>query len=239
MKRYWLSILLFSFILSAAVYSLLFSEQLPSGLLAIRSAEIFGFLALGFLYLALLASPLYKVFPTLSGKQFYRSCVPPLGVAAFYFAIIHARITFFTLLLGFKGLPFLGGLYLTAVIFGFITLIILFILSLFSLPWLQRKAGRAWKWIRKLSYIAGLSILLHVVTVGSDFRNFSNPYSLITISLVAALLVLYAVASYEYLVKKFPHVPSYLFSLGISIIFFMLFYIVYAIHSTLHAAHLH
>ena len=148
---------------------------IPEGSLqTIRIEQTFAFISFLLLYLAVLASPFTKVFPKLSINPFYLHARRAIGVLSFYYAFLHVYISFFTQLNGFDGLQFLNAQYSLSILFGFIALGILAIMTLTSMDWVVRMMHfKKWKLLHRLVYIAGISILIHVIIIGPHFMNIS------------------------------------------------------------------
>jgi DMSO/TMAO reductase YedYZ heme-binding membrane subunit len=157
---------------------------------SIRIEQTFAFISLGLLYIALLASPLLKVFSNIPFKKAYTHARRPIGVLAFYYAFLHAYITFFNQLGGVRGIAYYNGQYELSIFVGLIGLAILCVLTLTSMDWVIRKMTfKNWKRLQRLIYIACVGILLHVIIIGTHYTVFTIT-ALITYSAVALLLIL-------------------------------------------------
>ncbi len=144
-----------SVIVAIVAYLLVQSTFEGQSLRTIRTTEVFALLAVSYLYLALLKSPLYTVFPTLPGKILYHRARKALGLSAFLFALLHASFAFFGLLGGFEGLGFLSGKYILAISLSFSALVILTVLAITSYEPFIRRLGKKWKIIHRFVYLAG------------------------------------------------------------------------------------
>lgn len=154
---------------------------------SIRIEKAYSFISLGLLYVALLASPLLKVFPRLPFKKTYLYIRRPIGVLAFYYAFLHAYITFFNQLGGFDGVAYYAPNYVASLLLGVIGLAILCILAVTSVDWAIRIMHfKNWKLLHRLVYIAGVVILIHIVILGPDF----NTFSALGIATYAAVIIL-------------------------------------------------
>jgi len=157
---------------------------------SIRIEQTFAFISLALLYIALLASPLLKVFPKLPIKKAYTHARRPIGVLAFYYAFLHAYITFFSQLGGVKGIAYYNGQYELSIFLGLIGLVILCVLTLTSMDWVIRKMTfKNWKLLQRLVYIGSLAIFLHVIIIGTHYNVFTVT-ALVTYVAVAILVVL-------------------------------------------------
>src|SRR3989344_5711809 len=114
-------VLLFSVFLSIVIY---FRAENTSQLI-----QIYALTAISFLYFTLLATPLTKTFTFIPYRGQYIKARRALGVSAFYFGFIHGNLAFFNNIGGLEGLFALQGKLLLAVIFGEISLFILFLMT--------------------------------------------------------------------------------------------------------------
>ena len=149
--------------------------MIPNGSLqTIRVEQFFGFISVLLLYVALLASPLTKVFPNFSFKEQYIHARRAIGVLSFYYAFLHTYITFYKQLNGFTGVQYYNPKYSLSILLGVIGLSVLLILAITSLDWAVDLFGfKYWKLLHRLVYIAGVAILLHVVIIGTHFLKLS------------------------------------------------------------------
>jgi DMSO/TMAO reductase YedYZ heme-binding membrane subunit len=162
----------------------------------------YAYTSLIFLYLTLLASPLYSVFPALPYKPIYVKARKALGVSAFFFALLHAYTAFFNVVGGFAALPFVSGKFLLSLAAGFTALSILTIMAITSLDWMIQKLGRYWKPLHRLVYFAAFMILLHGTTVTAHFLRMRVVMVLFYIA-VALLLGLEAIRLDKHLARVF------------------------------------
>ena len=185
----------------------------------------YGLIAASFVYASLLITPLYNAFTKLPYKAIVIKARRPLGVSAFIFALFHAFNAFFVQLQGFDGLAFLPADYLKAIIYSFAALIILGSLSLTSFDKMVVVLGSTWKKVHKLSYFAGILIILHVLLIGTNFTNQNSPYYRLGFLLVFFLLFLQARRIDLNFVKRLENYPQFgfsfliilsLFSIGLS-----------------------
>src|ERR1700754_2695362 len=87
-------ILFFSLLLSVILF--LWTRISYSGLTLqnIRLTQLFALTSVIYLYLSLLASPLFHSFPNLQIRPLYLKSRRALGVSAFYFGLLHGCIAF-------------------------------------------------------------------------------------------------------------------------------------------------
>lgn len=198
-------VLVSSIILSGLVYvfaSLNYSDNLTT----IRLTQIYALLAILYLYLAVIASPLFSVFPNLSFRPTYILARRALGVSAFWFAFLHANIAFFLQLQGFQGLGFLSSKYLIALGLSFFALIVLLAMTLTSFDKIIAKLGnKRWKMIHRTVYLAGIAVLIHALMLGTHYSNLYEFIPQITIALVTILLLLEGYRLDKYLTLKFTN----------------------------------
>jgi len=142
----------------------------PGSLQTIRIEQVYGFVALLLLYVAILASPLTKVFPKLPGKDAYLHARRAIGVSAFYYALLHSYITFFEQLGGFGGVKYLNHTYSISLLGGGFALGVLCIMAGTSFDWVVDHMGyKHWKLLHRLVYLASLAVLLHIILIGPHY----------------------------------------------------------------------
>jgi DMSO/TMAO reductase YedYZ heme-binding membrane subunit len=169
----------------------------------IRLAQDYALTAILFLYLSLLISPIYIVFPTLPLRGLYTKARRALGVSAFYFAYLHIYFAFFKLLGGFEGLGFLNSKYLVSIFLGFTGSLILFLMATISTNWALMKLGKNWKFIHRFVYLAGTLIVFHALMLGSHFQNLSDSIPTLFFFMLIFLLVLESIRIDKYISKKY------------------------------------
>lgn len=199
-------------ILSISIASFVYFYIQNTALLELQNTylvQTYALLAVTFLYLALLASPLYIAFPTLPLKPVYIKARQALGVSAFIFSLAHALIAFFELLGGFRNLVLLDDRYLTGITLSFTALVILTVLAITSLRYFHQKLGAYWKWLHRLVYVAGFLILTHALMLGSDFADISGLIPRIFGFALFILLLLEAIRVYKYIRAKFPRIVPF------------------------------
>jgi DMSO/TMAO reductase YedYZ heme-binding membrane subunit len=153
-------------------------------------AELFGFAALLYLYTALLISPLYFVFPKTPFRGVALYLRRAIGISTFIFAFLHAYISFFNLLQGFVGLPFLGDRQIVDMWMTALALLILFLMAATSFDYFFVKMGKWWGRLHRFVYLAGTIILVHIITIGSHFTNLTRTIPIIVMTFVFGLLAL-------------------------------------------------
>ncbi|HSX40375.1 MAG TPA: ferric reductase-like transmembrane domain-containing protein [Candidatus Saccharimonadales bacterium] len=202
-------ILLTSVCISLAVY-LFVMFFVPSGSTqVVKLTESYALISLGYLYLTLLAGPFCYTFGWFAYQGLYLKARRALGVSTFYFALLHAGISFFAQLGGFNGLSFLTSGYLWAIIFGAVALFIFSLLALTSFDFAVSKLTfTKWKLLHRFIYLAGIFVLAHAVMLGAHFSNLSNGVSQITFVALAFLLLLEAPRLDKLLFKRFK-VPQF------------------------------
>lgn len=196
-------ILSFSFVLGISLYLFVSQTAKSSSLLQIRLAEYYALTATIFLYLALLATPLYTVFPRLFFKPLYIRSRRAIGVSAFFFALAHATIAFFGLLGSFAGLSLLNGKYLLAISFSFTALLILSLMAATSFDFMVKKLGAKWKKLHRFVYLAALLITIHALLLGTHFADLTRLIPKIYFVALFFLLTLETIRFKLYLTKRF------------------------------------
>ncbi len=140
----------------------------------IRMEQLYGFACLLLLYLAMLASPLTKVFPALPFRAAYLHARRAIGVLAFYYALLHVLISFFGQLGGFAGLGHFDGTYEVSFLLGSFALAVLLVMAATSLDWAVKTMGfHHWKLLHRLVYFASVAIIVHVALIGPHYMQLS------------------------------------------------------------------
>lgn len=188
-NRFW--ILAFAITLSVNIAGFV-QLEVPSGSLQIiRIEQAYGFVSLGLLYAAIIISPLTKLFPRLPGKASIIHARRAIGVSAFYYAVLHAWITFFGQLNGFGGIEYLSGAYAWSLLLGAFALGVLTIMAVTSFDIVVAKMKfRRWKLLHRLVYFGSIAVLLHVLLIGPHFDNGVTLLGLLTYGAAAVLIVL-------------------------------------------------
>ncbi|MDB5175971.1 MAG: Sulfoxide reductase heme-binding subunit YedZ [Candidatus Saccharibacteria bacterium] len=170
----------FYFLISTLCVSCIVASYLRTAIVSdqlyyIRLQQVFGGLSLIYWYVVLLISPLKSTYgpgPMLEQLVFLRRAI---GVSAAGFALAHSLIALYGQLGGIGGLSLLPASFLRALIFGGITLLILVIMAATSFDRVVRWMTPArWKWLHRLGYIGGVTVLLHVWIIGSHSQYLST-----------------------------------------------------------------
>ncbi|HEX3568454.1 MAG TPA: ferric reductase-like transmembrane domain-containing protein [Candidatus Saccharimonadales bacterium] len=190
-SRFW--ILATAIVMSVNIAGFVQLEVPAGSLQTIRIEQIYGFVSLLLLYIAILASPLLKVFPRLPGKEAYLHARRAIGVSAFYYAFLHVYISFFSQLNGFAGVHYLNHHYGLSLLLGLFALGVLFIMAATSLDWVVDKMGyKHWKLLHRLVYLASVAVLVHVMLIGPHYSHAVSALGLLTYAAGIFLLALEA-----------------------------------------------
>ena len=173
------------------VFAWTYSTTPAGSVRTIKLVEHFAMLAILYLYLALLVTPLYEAFPRLPFRSPVHKARRAIGFSAFLFGLFHAYNAFFGLLGGFKGLGLLSPTYLKAITLSFTALCILTAMASTSFDVVVKRLGyRKWKRLHRLVYIAAIFIVIHALMLGSDFANSSSLFYQLVFFAVAFLFCL-------------------------------------------------
>lgn len=165
-------ILVFSLLLSAFVFCACRLTIASDTLFLIRTQQIYGFIAIGYWYIALLATPLRTVLGKDGFMAQYLHARRALGVSATYFASLHLVISLFGQLGGFAGLALLPARFQLALMFGGIGLVVLLLMAATSFDSVIRwMTFPRWKWLHRLGYIASALVLLHIWIIGTHLEQ--------------------------------------------------------------------
>lgn len=181
-------VLTFSIVLSLAIAAWLRLQIASDQLYYIRLEQVFGFLSIAYLYLAVITSPLSKAIgetkPWVKLLLFSRRAI---GVSAAYFALLHVTVSLWGQIGGLSGLGLLPERFGWSLFFGFIALAILFIMALTSFDKVvSYMTLRRWKLLHRLVYFGGILVILHVWIIGTHLA-----YSWLKITIFVALVIFF------------------------------------------------
>lgn len=188
---------------------LLFSTYQVSPPPITRLTQIFGLLAVTYVYLALLPGALFSTFPNLPYRALIFKSRRAVGVSAFLFAILHSSTAFFLSFGGFAGLPFLPNQYLLAFSFGAGALLILFFMASTSFDFIVFRMGKKWKYLHRLIYLASVFILIHMLMIGSHFAKLNSTIPQLFFFFFTMLLILELKRVDTFLTNRFPAIPHF------------------------------
>ena len=159
-----------------------------------------GRTAIIFLILTLAITPIRKIFK-LSVVGRLRK---PLGLFTALYAALHFAtfaIWDYQLNLALIWNEIIGKPF---IIFGVIALVILLALAATSFRYLQRKWGKAWKWLHRLVYVAGIMAVIHyLLSIKGDLFNLQGDFTLPFIALVVvSLLLMVRVQAFYHFIQK-------------------------------------
>lgn len=184
-------ILTFSFLLSVGIFAWLRLQIESDQLLSIRTQQMYGFICLGFWYLALIIAPIGRVI----GRQrtnhlaFARRAI---GVSAFYFALLHVVIALFGQLGGISQIQHLPDLFKWSLLFGGTSLVVLGLMAATSFDSAIRfMTFRKWKWLHRFVYIAAVFVILHIWMIGTHLA-----YTAVQLASFGALAILIGLELY-------------------------------------------
>ncbi len=133
-----------------------------------------GRIAVVFLLLSLACTPIHRVFrlPLITRMR------KPLGLYAALYATLHFGI-FGIWDYGLKwDIIWTQIIEKPFIIMGAFALLILVILTITSLRWIRRKLGKAWKWIQRGVYLAGLLVIVHyLLAIKGDLFSLQGDYT--------------------------------------------------------------
>lgn len=200
----------------------------PGSLWGMRETILYGVVSLAFLYLSLLPSPLYEVFPRLPGKIPFQRAKKAFGISAFFFAVIHSWVGFFHGIGGWGALPYWGVGEWISLIIGFVALLILAALAVTSLKAIKQRMRPWWKALHRTVYLAAFLTLVHGVTITIHVVNLF-PWLVGSYVLLEGLTLLELIrfdrflrVRYPFLARKVVGVLFPLFSIGLFWSFFFL-----------------
>lgn len=186
-------ILVFSFLLSVFVLCLLGILIPGDQLFYIRTEQAYGFIAVVYLYVALIISPVKHIVGNrlwMKNVEFGRRAI---GVAAAYFSVLHAAIALWGQIGGFGGLAILPVRFTWALVFGAVALVVLILMAATSFDKVIRlMTFRKWKWLHRFVYLGGLLIILHAWVIGTHIA-----YSWVQLAAFIPLSLLFALEAWS------------------------------------------
>lgn len=210
-------ILSFSAIVAAYIYFTATTSTMSADLQKIRLVQFYAFTAVSYIYISLLVTPLYTVFPNLPWRGFMVRARRATGVSALLFALLHASFAFFGTLGGFPGLSFLTTSYLLSISLGATALLILLAMGSTSLDIAIRKLGPNWKRLHRFIYLAAMLIVIHATLLGTHFADLSQLIPKVFFGAVFFLMLLEAIRFDRYLAIKWPMAPRFGVPLALSL----------------------
>lgn len=195
-------ILAFSVLVSIFVACWLRTQVADDQLYYIQVEQVFGFLAVGFLYITLLVSPIQKIIGNTEWMKNVIFARRATGVSVFYFAFLHAVVSLYGQIGGWERLATLPSRFTWALIFSATALVILLVVAVTSFDKvLVRMTFPRWKLLQRLTYVSGILIIIHVWMIGA---HFSTPS--VQIAGFAALILLFGLQSWRmgsFLVERY------------------------------------
>lgn len=200
-------ILVLSVLLSLFTLSLLRGRIPGDQLFYIRLEQVYGFIAVAFLYVALVISPLQKIIGTPGWMKNVLFARRAIGVSAAYFALLHAAVALWGQIGGLEGLTLLPERFTWALAFGFAALVVLLLMAATSFDKAVKfMTYRKWKWLHRFVYAGGILIILHVWMIGTHAAYFwVQMAAFIPISIFFGLEAWRITAT---LAKRFPELQS-------------------------------
>jgi len=159
-----------------------------SALYPTRTEEVYAWLAVGFLTIAVSIGPAYKLFPKLPARRVVEEARRWVGISAAWFSLLHVLVAYFTLFKGSNPLQ-LPKVYQESFLVGAIALLILLAMALTSFDKAFKSMGIWWFRLHRLVYVAIVLILLHAFLIGVHATNL--PVLIILCGLVGLLLFAY------------------------------------------------
>lgn len=161
-----------------------------STLAATRMEEVFAWLSLAMITLAVSIGPTYKLVPRLPGRKLMADARRLIGVGAAWFASLHVIIAYDTLFKLANPLT-LPQSYQQSFAVGMIALAILLAMAFTSFDRAFKGMGIWWFRLHRFVYIALLAILLHAFMTGAHAAGW---VALISLTVAAGYLI--AIHSY-------------------------------------------
>jgi sulfoxide reductase heme-binding subunit YedZ len=136
-----------------------------SNLFAIRLEELYAWLSLGLLAVAISIGPFYKIFNNAAGRSLMFDARRLLGIGAAWFAALHVTLVY-SVQFRFISPLNLPGEYQSSFLVGTIALIVLLAMAFTSFDVAMKAMGIWWFRLHRLVYLAALMVLLHSFMIG-------------------------------------------------------------------------
>lgn len=181
-----------SILLSVMVACLLRTQVVGDRLFYIRAEQIFGLMAIIYWYIALLISPLSKIFTTGWMRRLI-FCRRAIGVSAAYFASLHLIVSLWGQLGGPGEIRLLPTFFKLSLGFGLFALLTLLVMAATSFDRVVSfMTYPRWKLLHRVSYIAGVLVILHIWMIGTHVA-----YTNVQRAAFVALCVLFGLEAYR------------------------------------------
>lgn len=157
-----------------------------------RLEELYAWLALALIAIAVCIGPFYKLLPRVPGKRQWFEARRLIGISGAWFASLHVLLAY-DALFNFVNPRSLPVLYQQSFALGALALIILLAMAGTSFDAAQRWLGPWWYRLHRLVYVALIAVLAHIMLVGVHATNTSVLTALVIVAsiiLLAHILVL-------------------------------------------------
>lgn len=171
-----------------------------SMLFATRLEEVYGWLSLGMLVMAISIGPLYSIWRRLPGRRIMQDARRLIGVGAGWFAFLHASIAYVALFKSVNPLQ-LPQAYQQAFVIGGAALLILAAMVFTSFDRAFHGMGIWWFRLHRLVYVAILLILLHIFSIGAHATVWP-------VLIILSVLALSLIGMHAYLAFVRPERPT-------------------------------
>lgn len=136
-----------------------------STLMATRLEELYAWLSLGLIVLAVIIGPVYKILSKLPGKRVMFDARRMIGIGGAWFASLHVGITYFSLFSAANPLT-LPTKYQQSFALGTVAVLILLAMAFTSFDKAFKSMGVWWFRLHRFVYLALLAILAHAFLIG-------------------------------------------------------------------------
>jgi sulfoxide reductase heme-binding subunit YedZ len=163
-----------------------------SSLFSIRLEEVYAWIAIGCLGVALSIGPLFRVFKELPGRNMAYDSRRLFGIGAAWFSTLHITVAYLSLFKLANPLS-LPGDYRRSFLIGGIAWVILLAMAFTSFNAAMRTLGPWWFRLHRFVYVAVGLAVLHAFTIGTHASRLPVVGSLAVVALSILGLHCYAV----------------------------------------------
>jgi DMSO/TMAO reductase YedYZ heme-binding membrane subunit len=209
-------ILTFSFLVSVFTVCLLRIQIASDQLFYIRLEQVFGFISICYLYLALMIAPAERAVGKREWMKHVVFARRAIGVSAAYFAFLHAAVALWGQIGGLSGIGLLPNRFVWSLACGVIALLVLFLMAATSFDKVIKfMTFRKWKWLHRFVYLGCVLIILHVWMIGTHVA-----YSWMQIATFIPLSVLFALEAWciaAKLAERHPALKTQDYYIGLAV----------------------
>ncbi len=190
-------VLCFTLLISLVAVGILRLTISSDQLFYIRLEQVYGFISVVYLYIALCISPLSKIVGERGSMKQVIFARRAIGVSSAYFATLHISVALWGQIGGLNGLGLLPNRFKISFALGAVAFFILLAMAATSFDKVIKFMTLSrWKWLHRLIYGGLILIILHVWMIGTHVA-----YTGVQIAAFIALSIFFGLESYRVVLK--------------------------------------